>query len=811
MSHYSGKAPQVRKTLNSYLVAIGIVSFCTVISIVTRPISQRAPFLLFFPCVLFVLWYSGLRPAVLATVLSALAVDYFVTPPLYVFSTSWNEALPQLVFVVVLVAASWWIDRDRRRRESFVRTQHKLLELATQSNFTTDSQHRILRWQKGAERMYGWTQDEARGEDASHLLQTVHPDLSDARATVDAELKRDGRWKGRLLRCHKDGSQLIVESSWAMDAQTGSILQCDIDVTDRARATEELRCLNFALRAINAVQAALANAPNEDAAYQAIVKCMAEEGNYDLVWVGSREDDPARSVRVRASCGAAVELLSRTTLSWDEQHPLGRGPLSRVLRGESVCVVPDMHRPNGVTAWMELADAYGLRSAIALPLRFEGETQAALAVYSRQVHAYSESEVALLTKLADDISRGLQAIVHRRQAEAEHAQRLSLEAQLLQAQKLESLGRLAGGVAHDFNNLLMVISAQTEMLTLELHDEPLKRTREILRSAQRAAELTGQLLAFSRKQIYQPKVTTMDVILRGFGEMVSRLVGENIEVTLSLAETPWPIKVDRSQIEQIIMNLAVNSRDAMPRGGKLTLEAANCELGDEYRQSHPLVEPGKYVMLAVTDTGEGMDEATKANMFEPFFTTKEAGKGTGLGLAMVYGIVKQNGGFIWVYSEPGQGTCFKIYLPVSAVDMPQLDAVAAAPYVPAATGYSILVVEDEHPIRLVISEFLALEGHRVLSAESCAEALELVRAHPDGFDILLTDVILKDCSGRDLADAVLALGGRTRVIFMSGYTANAIVHHGVLEENTMFLQKPFSRAGLLAKVQECMAAPKAAN
>ena len=213
-------------------------------------------------------------------------------------------------------------------------------------------------------------------------------------------------------------------------------------------------------------------------------------------------------------------------------------------------------------------------------------------------------------------------------------------------------------------------------------------------------------------------------------------------------------------------------------------------------------------MLAVTDSGEGMDEATKAQMFEPFFTTKAAGKGTGLGLAMVYGIVKQNGGFIWVYSEPGQGTCFKIYLPVSAVDVPQEPEVGAGAHSePAFTGHSILVVEDEQPIRLLVTEFLEMEGHRVVSAEGRTQALELVRTHPGGFDILLTDVILAEGTGRDLAKAVLAMGGRTRGIYMSGYPANAIVHHGVLE-NTIFLQKPFTRAGLLAKVKDCMAAPK---
>lgn len=809
MSAFSRHLRPAPSAATSYLVAVGVTALCALVAIAIAPFSHRAPFLFFFPGILFALWYYGLRSAVLSTVLAALAIDFFLMSPLYSFRTSLSDGLLLFAFVAVLVGASWLIDRDRRRKESAVRIQHKLLQLAAESNFITDSQHRIVSWQEGAVRMYGFSQSEAVGRSPEELLRTSYLESPGGMPEIERKLKQARRWQGRLIRTRRDGSSLILESSWAMDDQSGYVLQSDLDVTEKVRAAEELRRVNLALNAINAIHIDLAAASDEDAVYQAVVKSLVAEGEYDLAWVGSRVDDPAHSIRVRASCGPAAEFLAHFTFSWAPDGPWGGATTARALRGEGVCIVRDLLEAPGITPWRELTLKYGFRSVISLPLVFQGSTQAVLVLVSRHVDAFSHKEAASLTKLAEAVSHGIQSIFHRREAEAEHTARESLEDQLRQSQKLESLGRLAGGIAHDFNNLLMVISAQTELLTLQLHGQALDRAKQILHSADRAAQLTSQLLAFSRKQIYQPKLTSMDDILSGFGEMVARLVGEDIKVSLSLAGDPWPIRVDKSQIEQIIMNLVVNARDAMPSGGQLKLESANAALTSEYRETHPTVLPGPYVMLAVTDTGIGMDEATRAQMFEPFFTTKETGKGTGLGLAMVYGIVKQNGGFIWVYSEPGHGSCFKIYLPAASLDAPNhADAPALAPGVAAAPQYSVLVVEDEPHLREVIAEFLRIGGHQVAAVESRQEALSLAKSHAGGFDILLTDVVLKDGSGRDIAESVLALGGKTRVIFMSGYTPNAIVHHGVLEENTMFLQKPFTRAALIAMIQLCMAAPR---
>jgi CheY-like chemotaxis protein len=366
---------------------------------------------------------------------------------------------------------------------------------------------------------------------------------------------------------------------------------------------------------------------------------------------------------------------------------------------------------------------------------------------------------------------------------------------------MEAVGRLAGGIAHDFNNLLMVIMAQTELLSLQLDDAGMTKAESITRSARKAADLTSQLLAFSRKQIVQARILSLNPMITELAKMAERLVGEDVHLALVLEPQLWSIKADRSQLEQVIMNLIVNARDAMPQGGKLMLETSNANLSTEYLKTHPLVPPGRYVMLAVSDTGIGMDEATKSHMFEPFFTTKEPGKGTGLGLSLVYGIVKQSHGFVWCYSEPDHGTCFKVYLPVS--DTPGVPAEEIVKDSSAAVDHAtVLLVEDDDSLREVITEFVRSSGHTVIAAESHEEAMERATESGGTIDLLLTDVVLRGRSGKQLADSLRDNGFHFHVIFMSGYTPSAIVHHGVLDEGTFFLQKPFTRAALLKKIQQ---------
>lgn len=378
------------------------------------------------------------------------------------------------------------------------------------------------------------------------------------------------------------------------------------------------------------------------------------------------------------------------------------------------------------------------------------------------------------------------------------------EDQLRLVQRLEAVGRLAGGVAHDFNNLLSVIISNAAFAIDELRDDDPVRADviEIQKAGERAAALTRQLLAFSRKQVLEPELVDVNKVVTGIESMLRRLLGEDMAIETHLAQDLGSVLADPGQLEQVLMNLAVNARDAMPRGGKLTIETAGVELDEDYAEQHVSVTPGRFIMLAVTDTGVGMDAETKAHIFEPFFTTKEAGKGTGLGLAMVYGIVKQSSGNVWVYSEPGRGTTFKVYLP--RVDAPAAEIRRRSVPVRASGNETVLVVEDEDGVRRLAERILRRVGYQVLVAQSGAEALAVCERHAGPIDLLLTDVVMPEMSGRDLAERLIERLPRIAVLYMSGYTDNAIVHHGILDQGTRFIGKPFSAAELTRKVHEVL-------
>jgi hypothetical protein len=382
--------------------------------------------------------------------------------------------------------------------------------------------------------------------------------------------------------------------------------------------------------------------------------------------------------------------------------------------------------------------------------------------------------------------------------------RKTLESQFHHAQKMESIGRLAGGVAHDFNNLLTVINGYSQMLLAKLSvGDPLRDDlSEIHNAGERAAGLTRQLLAFSRKQVLQPRKLDVNRVVEDMRPMLVRLVGEDVEVRIALQADVGTIHADPHQLEQVVMNLVVNARDAMPGVGKLLVETANIERDESYTRSHPEARVGRYVMLAVSDTGVGMDEETKSRIFEPFFTTKGVGKGTGLGLSMVQGIVAQSGGYVEVYSEPGKGTTFKIYLPAAAEAATDT---GRAPAVPAQGKETVLVVEDQAEVRKFAVAVLKSYGHRVISAESAGDAL--LFCERERIDLVLTDVVMPNVSGRELAGRLEALRPGIKVLSMSGYTDNVIEHHGVLEQGARFIQKPFSPEELAGRVRGVLGPP----
>lgn len=400
----------------------------------------------------------------------------------------------------------------------------------------------------------------------------------------------------------------------------------------------------------------------------------------------------------------------------------------------------------------------------------------------------------------------LEDITERRRAE--EVLRKS-EEQLRQWQKVEAIGRLAGGVAHDFNNLLMTIKGCSELLLGEIDERDPRReeVEEIRKAAERATSLTRQLLAFGRRQVLQPQVLNLNDIVENMNKMLCRLIGEDIQLLTILGPDLWPVKVDPGQIEQVLMNLAVNGRDAMPRGGKLTIETANKELDEDYARRHVAVKPGPYVLLAVSDNGCGMDKETQSHLFEPFFTTKEQGKGTGLGLSTVYGIIKQSGGNIWAYSELRQGTSFKIYLPTVEEEVETYKTAALPPPPPGGTE-TILLVEDEGAVRTMISKVLQSGGYTVLEAQHGVEALRVCKKHKGPIHLMISDVIMPQMSGRELAGRLALRLPEMRVLYISGYPDNAIIHHGVLETGTAFLQKPFTLNALEYKVREVLDGPQ---
>ena len=393
-------------------------------------------------------------------------------------------------------------------------------------------------------------------------------------------------------------------------------------------------------------------------------------------------------------------------------------------------------------------------------------------------------------------------ITERKQAEKEMA---ALQEQLRQSQKIEAIGQLAGGIAHDFNNAITLIKTCSQLALMDLNPgDPLRQTFEMIdKATQQSANLTRQLLAFSRRQIMEMKVLDLNSLLGDMDKMLHRVIGEDIELVSMLAGDSGRVKVDPGQMEQVVLNLVLNSRDAMPRGGKLTIETAKVDLDEAYVNGHVGVKPGRYVRIAVSDTGVGMTTEVREKIFEPFFTTKEKGKGTGLGLSTVYGIVKQSGGNIWVYSEPGKGTTFKVYLPRVDEPLEEERAKRIEEELPRG-GETVLVAEDDGDVRNLVVQILRKQGYEVLEAANGGEAFMICKKHEGAIDLLVTDVVMPVMSGRELTDRLLLLHPKIKVLYMSGYTDDTVVRHGVLEEGVNFFQKPFSMEALVLKVREVL-------
>lgn len=687
---------------------------------------------------------------------------------------------------------------ERMRAEENLRKAEEkyrsIFENAVEGIFQSTLDGRFISVNPAMARILGYESAEELIKHRTNIGEQHYVD-SNSRPKLEQMLAKYGVVVGFECEIYrKDMSKIwTVENIRAVSDEKGRIVLYEgslEDITERKRIEQMQlrRTANIALR--GDIISALAET---DSSLQEILKRCTEAmvqhlgAAFARIWTFSQEENV---LELQASAGLYTHI--------DGLHariPVGAYKIGLIAQARQPHITNDVRNDPRVSD-KEWAEREGIIAFAGYPLVVENRLIGVIATFARQKLA--DDTLDALASVADIIS---QSIYHKH---TEKALRQS-EEQLRQSQKLESIGQLAGGIAHDFNNLLTVIGGYSELSLRRLQSEdPLHRNiEEIKKAGDRAASLTRQLLAFSRKQVLQPKVLNINSVVSDFEKMLQRLIGEDIDLRTMLAPEVGSIKADPGQIEQVIMNLVVNARDAMPLGGKLTIETNNIYLDENYAKQHVSVIPGSYVMLAVSDTGSGMDEETQKRMFEPFFTTKGLGKGTGLGLSTVYGIIKQSGGNIWVYSELGHGTSLKIYLPRIDEDAHDYEQISVATENIQGTE-TILLAEDEEILRNLAREVLESYGYKILDAANGGSALLICERHPEPIHLLITDVIMPEMSGRELADRLSNLRPEMKVLYMSGYTDNAIVHHGVLDEGTNFIQKPFTPDALTQKVREVL-------
>jgi signal transduction histidine kinase/ActR/RegA family two-component response regulator len=546
-----------------------------------------------------------------------------------------------------------------------------------------------------------------------------------------------------------------------------------------------------------AVSLVLAESETLDEAAPRLLQAVCDTVGWEMgaIWRVDRADNVLRCDNLWHVAEVRVEEFE--TVCREITYPPGIGLPGRVwANGRSAWIRDVVVDPNFPRA--KAAATVGLHGAFAFPLQGENETLGVIEFFSREIR---EPDRALLDMMADIGIKVGQFIVRK---QAEEALRHT-EAQLRHAQKMEALGQFAGGIAHDFNNLLMVIKGYSQLLLdrLATGDPHRADLQEIHKAGERATALTNKLLAFSRRQVVRPAVVDLNEVMVGIEAMLRRLIGEDVDLIVAQAPNLGRIKADPSQLEQVIVNLAVNARDAMPEGGRLKFETANWDLDAPSARLHGVEQPGRYVMLSVEDTGCGMDAQTRARAFEPFFTTKGRDKGTGLGLSTVYGIVEQSGGFIALSSEPGRGTVFKIGFPrvdETGAPVPQAPTSAAVP----RGKETVLLVEDEPAIRSLLADALRQLDYHVLEAKHGIEALLLGSQHDGPIDLLLTDVAMPQMNGRNLAEQLVKVRPGLKVLYMSAYTDDAVILRGVVQSGAAFLQKPFTMEALARKIREVL-------
>lgn len=630
---------------------------------------------------------------------------------------------------------------SRNEAERRMEIASAALEAAANAVVITDSRG-VISWTNAAfTRMSGYSREEITGKTLRVLKSGVHDNAfyRDLWATIRA----GNVWQGEVVNRRKDGKlyteEMTITPVRSAEDHPTHFIAIKQDITARKDAEAALRNTEEKYRAFfeNSLLGSFQSTP--DGVFLTMNRALAEMYGYASV------------AEALAKVGDLKEL-------WAEPERCRKAMAIVEMQGEIRDFQAETYRKDGTKIWVSVnvRCAYGRNGE---PICHEG--------------------------IVENISA-----------------RKILEKQLQQAQKMEAVGRLAGGVAHDFNNMLSIISGYSELLEASVSITPsaLHYVEEIHGAAKRAASLTQQLLAFSRKQIIQPRMADLNKVFLEIGNMLRRLIGDDIEIALDLWPSEVIVNADPGQLQQVLMNLAINARDAMPKGGKLTVTTAICKLDSAYVSLHPDVVPGNYALMAVQDTGCGMDSETLSHLFEPFFTTKELGKGTGLGLSIIYGIVKQSEGYIWAYSEPGQGTCFKIYLPLRSA---AAEIVLAPQAVTSVHGTeTILLVEDDSGLRHLIAQYLRGLGYTVLEAAEGRGALDRAAKHVSNVDALLTDIMMPGMGGRELANHMTEMYPSLKIVYMSGYTHDSSVQSRTLHESEAFLMKPFSVKELAVKLRQ---------
>jgi PAS domain S-box-containing protein len=702
---------------------------------------------------------------------------------------------------------------ERKRVEQELRKSEEryrdLVENARDIIYTTDLEGNYTSVNRAGEQIFGYAREEVL---KLSQAQVVAPEyLEKAQQMLTRKLAGEAVTIYELEAITKDGLRITIEINTRLIYRDGVLVGVQgigRDITERKRAEEMLHAADRrAVEEYERLLDRLANLALSFGTARDLLTIYRGLRDFSLSLTPSFAlviclYDEARAMREGVyfyTNGKELDIPALVSM------PVRSGPAGRAIKTGTVVVsndyLKDLRDRDPILIGFE-EDNTPPQSALIAPMTIMGRTIGTIEVQSYELTAYTREHVTAM-QMAANLAANAVENVRLLNLEREK------EEQLRQSQKMEAVGQLAGGIAHDFNNLLTAITGYSELTLRRLQPEdPLYRNiEEVKKAGERAASLTRQLLAFSRKQVLQPKVLGLNSIISEVEKMLCRLIGEDIDLRTVLEPQLGRIKADPGQIEQVLLNLAVNARDAMPHGGKLTIETENVYLDEGYAGQHIAVNPGHYVMLAVSDNGTGIDERTRARIFEPFFTTKEAGKGTGLGLSTVYGIVKQSGGNIWVYSEVGRGTSFKVYLP--RVDEGAQEYKRSAEPKDALQGTEmILLAEDEDVVRKLTREVLEMCGYKVLEAANGGAALLICERQKEPIHLLITDVIMPEMGGRELSDRLSQLHPEMKVLYMSGYTDNAIVHQGVLNEGANFIQKPFSPDALARKVREVLGETK---